>query len=236
MPGDSVHALVHRALRGNQLVVANPETIKRGIQKGEPITEIDELPAHVAINRLFEDRRQKAQAIASQLLPCPVEDAPVLHLYDQIRQCILFGLNGTALVLCGMLVEYALKASLYHKEIGSETPFDTTAWEKYEKITLGPAIDRAKKEGIIDDAKAKSLQGFRGFRNRYSHFNIQRVTRDFVFTNVEERNIETGETQFIELPASQTPTLQVIAKEVLDEAVVLRVFRFCDDIVRSVMT
>ena len=36
--GDSIHALVFRALRGNQLVVASSETIEKAIEKGEPIT------------------------------------------------------------------------------------------------------------------------------------------------------------------------------------------------------
>jgi len=232
MPPDSIHALVYRALRGSQLVLASPETVARAIEKGEPITAVPELPTEVALDRLFENRRKKAQAVAPNLLPCPVDDAPILYLYDQIRECILFGLNGTALVLCGILVEYALKVAVFNTETGSTSPFDPGAWEKYENITLSDAITRAKRADLIDDAQERQLRGFaRNLRNRHSHFNIQKVTEGFVFLNVEETNIETGETRTTELSASETPTLQIIAKEKLDDVIVLDVFGYCNDVV-----
>lgn len=230
--GDSIHALVFRALRGNQLVVASSETIEKAIEKGEPITAEPELSIEAAIDKLFEHRRNKAQVFASKLLPCPVPETPILYLYDQIRQCILFDMNGAAITFCGILIEYALKYATFIRETGGGSTFDSAIWEEFEGITLVPAIVRAKKAGLINDEEETQLREFaKELRNRYSHFNIQKITEGVIFENVKERNIKTGQTQIIELPASRSPTLQIIAKEKLDEMTVFKVFDFCDRVV-----
>jgi hypothetical protein len=48
---------------------------------------------------------------------------------------------------------------------------------------------------------------------------------------VKEKNAETGEEKMVELSAS-TPTLQIIAKDWLDEKSVPEVFKFADGVVR----
>src|ERR1700693_1884917 len=116
MAQDSVQALVYRALRGNEAVIANRATIQRAIEKGEPITEHLHLSLEAEVNRLFDQRKHQALALAPRLIPCPIEDTPILYLYDQIRLCILFNLNGAAITFCGILVEYALKYTTYAKE------------------------------------------------------------------------------------------------------------------------
>lgn len=232
--GDSIHAMVFRALRGNQLVVASSDTIKRAIEKGEPITAGPELSIEAAIDKLFEQRRTKAREVASKLLPCPVPETPILYLYDQIRQCILFDMNGAAITFCGILIEYALKYATFLKETGGRSTFDSVMWEEFEGMTLVPTIFRAKKTGLISNEEEKQLREFaKELRNRYSHFNIQKITEGVVFDSVTERNIETGQTQIVELSASRTPTLQIIAKEKLDEMTVLNIFDFCDKVVGS---
>ena len=231
---DSIDALVFRALqvRGDQLVVAGPETIQRAMEKGEPITIQPELSTEAAINKLFEYRQSHAQTIASKLLPCPVSETPILYLYDQIRQCILFDMNGAAITFCGILVEYALKYTTFIREAGVKSTFDSATWEEFEKITLVSAIVRAKKAGLINDEEENHLREFaKELRNRYSHFNIQKITEGFVFGNVEERDIETGQMRNVELPASRSPTLQIIVKEKLDEMMVFEVFNFCNEVV-----
>src|SRR5215831_21032816 len=54
MEQDPVHQLVLRALRGSGIVVANPATIPKAIEKGEPITVTLPLSDEAAINKLFE--------------------------------------------------------------------------------------------------------------------------------------------------------------------------------------
>ena len=233
MAHDSIHALVFRALRGSEMAVASSATIQKAIEKGEPISEEPPLSVEAAINKLFDQRRQHALTLASKLLPCPISDTPILYLYDQIRLCMLFNLDGAAITFCGILVEYALKYTTYAKENPGIGTFDSSAWDAFEEITLVPAIGRARKAGLIDDQNENNLRAFaKELRNRYSHFNIQKITQGAVFGKVRERNIETGEENIIELPASQTPTLQIIAKNKIDEMNVMKVFEFSDRVVR----
>ena len=63
-------------------------------------------------------------------------------------------------------------------------------------------------------------------------FNIQEITKGAVFGKVKEKNFDTGEEKTIELPASQSPTLQIIAKDKMDEMNVMKVFQFADRVVQ----
>ena len=232
MAGDSIDLLVWRALRGHEVAVASLATIQQAKEKGVPVSEAPRLSIEDAINKLLEERRQHALSIASNLPPCPIPDTPVLYLYDQIRLCMLFNLNGAAITFCGILVEYALKHATYIKENPGATSFDTSAWEQFEKITLGPAITRAKNAGLIDDRLEKALCSFKDdLRNKYSHFNIQKITKDVVFGRTTEKNLATEEEKLVDLTPN-TPTLQIIAKDWLDEKKVMQVFKFADGVVR----
>jgi hypothetical protein len=231
MEGDSIDRLVWRALRGHEVAVSNLATLQQAKDKGIPVTEAPRLSINDAINKLFDERRQHALSVASHLLPCTIVDTPILYLYDQIRLCMLFNLNGAAITFCGILVEYALKYATYIRENPGATSFDTAAWEKFEKLTLAPAIDRAKKAGLIDERIKKALHSFKDeLRNKYSHFNIQKITKDLVFDRSIEKNLATGEEKIVALTPN-TPTLQIIAKDRLDEEQVLKVFKFADKLV-----
>ena len=202
MPQDSIDLMVRRALKGDEVVVASPSTIQAGIEKGEPISEPPRLSTEQAITKLFDERRQHALSLTSSFLPCPVSDTAILYLYDQIRLCILFNLDGVAITFCGILVEYALKYATCRKENPGATSFDSSAWDEFENLTLGPAITRARKAGLIDEERAKVLRSFKeDLCNRYSHFNIQKITKDVSFS-ATEKNVETGEEKIVELTAS----------------------------------
>jgi hypothetical protein len=230
MEGDSIDRLVWRALRGREGIVASLATIQQAKDKGTPVVEAPRLSIQDAINKLFDERRQHALSIASHLPPCPIADTPVLYLYDQIRLCMLFNLNGAAITFCGVLVEYMLKYATYIRENPGAT-FDTSAWEEFESFALGGAIDRAKKAGLLDAPFEKALRSFKDdLRNKYSHFNIQKITKDVAFGRTREINVATGEEKLVELSAN-TPTLQIIAKDRLDEDRVLQVFKCADQIV-----
>ncbi len=102
---------------------------------------------------------------------------------------------------------------------------------EFEKLTLDPAIDRAKKAGLIDERIEEALRSFKDeLRNKYSHFNIQKITKDLVFDRSIEKNLATGEEKIVALTPN-TPTLQIIAKDRLDEEQVLKVFKFADKLV-----
>jgi len=146
---------------------------------------------------------------------------------------VLFNLNGAAITFCGILVQYALKYTTYAKENPGAPNFDSSAWAAFEEITLVPAIARARKAGLINEQIENALRSFaKDLRNKYSHFNIQKITKDAIFERVRVKNVETGEERVVELPASTSPTLQIIAKDRLDENNVTKVFEFADRIVQ----
>jgi hypothetical protein len=84
---------------------------------------------------------------------------------------------------------------------------------------------------LIDETREKVLRSFReDLRNKYSHFNIQKITKGFSFS-ATEKNVEKGEEKIDELTAS-APTLQILVKHRLDEENVMKVFKLADGVVR----
>lgn len=232
---DDIAGLVRRLLRGPELVIASQETIEELRRKGEQIEEIPSIPLNEALDKLFALRRQNASSdIVLKLPACPSAEAPVLYLYDEIRQCILFGLNGTAITLSGILVEFMLKYATFRNEQGGKVEFDSEAWKGFEdKLTMRPAIDRAKRNGLISDSQAADLHRFvDSIRNTYAHFNIQRLTSGAVFRKVRVRSIRTGEEELKDIPATQSPAFQILAKARIDSENVLKIFEFADSVVR----
>jgi len=230
---DSIEALVSRLLRGTEIVMMSPETLSQVKQQGGPIKTVELPSLEESLDKLFETRKQKALQLARDLPPCPTYDLPLLYLYDEIRQCILFGLNGTAITLCGILLEFALKYAIYLKEHPGETNFDSEVWERFEEsLTLRPAINQARRVGLLDEQQANQLHDFaKDFRNTYTHFNIQKITKGATFPGVKVKDINTGNITVRDLPASHSPALQILAKAKIDEDQIFNVFRFVDEVV-----
>lgn len=234
---DSIGLLVRRLLRGPELVVASPETIDKARSKGHPIQQVPEMSLEKAIDKLFDNRKQLALQVAGQLPPCPTQDGPILYLYDEIRQCMMFGMNGTAITLCGILVEFMLKYAIFSKRQEGNVQFNSEAWKEFEgKMTLRPAINLAKKEGLLTDEMEDLLHSFATeVRNTYSHFNIQTITKDVFFKDVSVLNVETGQTEVRDVSATETPGFQILAKSELDGRMVWGVFKFADRVVHYLM-
>jgi len=232
--GNPVSTLVYRAFRGDEVIVLSPETSQRMGEKGTAITVKPELPPEEAINKIFEFRHNKAKENALKLLPYPDCDEEILCLYDHIGQCILFDMPGAAITFCGILIEYALKRATFISETSNRVEFDSQKWEEFEKITLKPAIKRAREAGLIDDNEAEKLREFTDeVRNPYAHFNLQKITKGMVFGNAVEMNLKTGQAEDVDIPVSRSPVYMALAKENVDTKSVATVFSFCDKIVRS---
>ncbi len=231
--GDSIGLLVHRLLRGPKLAVASQETIEKASSLGHSIVQTPEMSLEESIDKLFDNRKQLALQIAEKLPSCPTEDVPILYLYDEIRQCMMFGMNGTAITLCGILVEFILKYAIFSKRQEDNVNFDSEAWKEFEgKMTLRPAIGVAKKEGLLTDEIAGLLHSFAtDVRNTYSHFNIQAITKDAYFEDVTELNVVTGQKVVRNISASLTPGFQILAKSEIDEQMVWKVCDFSDRVV-----
>jgi hypothetical protein len=236
--GDSIGLLVHRLLRGPKLAVASPETIEKASSLGHPIQQIPEMSLEESIDKLFDNRKQLALQIAGRLPSCPIWDVPILYLYDEIRQCMMFGMNGTAITFCGIMVEFILKYAIFSKCQKDNVNFDSEAWKEFEeKMTLRPAIEAAKREGLLTDEMAELLHSFAtDIRNTYSHFNIQTITKDAYFEDVSVLNVATGQKEVRDISASFTPGFQILAKSKLDEQMVWKVFEFSDRVVRHLLS
>ena len=231
---NSLSGLIQRLLRGPELIVTSQETALSLARLGGKVENIPQVPVGEGLDRLFAMRRAEAESIADQLPECPSLEAPLLHLYDEIYQAFIFGLNGTAIILSGVLVEFAVKYASYCREVGGKVEFDSEKWKEFEeRLTLGPAIDRAKRNGLIAEDQAMKLHEFaREVRNSYAHFNIQKQTAGAIFRGVRVRNIDTGEEETKDIPTSALPALQILAKAKLDTQKALPLFLFADGVVR----
>ena len=102
--------------KGADTIIANPDDIEKLKDQGLPMRVV---PSKT-IPELFQERLNSAVDIAKYLPTLPDRLPPAIKsLYQEIRECILFGLNGAAITLSGNLIEFTLKHGTYIKEIGN---------------------------------------------------------------------------------------------------------------------
>jgi hypothetical protein len=236
--GDNIRLLLFRLLRGPKLAAGSLETIEDTDSKGHPITQVPKFSLEEAIDKLFDNRKKVALQIARRLPSCPTWDVQILYLYDEIRQCMIFGINGTAIILCAILVEFILKYAIFSKRQKDNVDFNSEAWKEFRgKMTLRTTIEAAKKRRLITEEMAGSLHSFANdIRDTYSHFNIQAITKGYYFEGVSVLNAETGQNEVRDIPADFNPGFQILAKSTLDEQTVWKVFEFSDTVVRHLLS
>jgi hypothetical protein len=211
-------------------IIANPDDIEKLKDQGLPIRVV---PSKT-IPELFQERLNSAVDIAKYLPTLPERLPPAIKsLYQEIRECIFFGLNGAAITLSGNLIEFTLKHATYVKEVGGYQKYDSTKWDEFETIEFGTAINRAKRAGLLPSKMAKQLQSFReDIRNPYSHYNIKKITQDVIAGKVKRINLISGEIEEMDIPAKDSPMIQAQVKPWVDQQRVLDVFHFADMIVK----
>ncbi|OGP96824.1 MAG: hypothetical protein A2Z39_04445 [Deltaproteobacteria bacterium RBG_19FT_COMBO_46_9] len=235
--GDNIRLLIRRLLRGPKLATGKSVTIEEADSKGHPIVQIPEFTLEEAIDKLFDNRKKVALENIGRLSSCPTWDVQILYLYDEIRQCIIFGIYGTAIILCAIMIEFTLKYAIFSKRKKENVDFDSEAWKEFGgKMTLRLAIEAAKKEKLITDEMAASLHSFAtDIRNNYSHFNIQAITKEYYFKDLPVLNAETGQNEVRDIPVDFTPGFQILAKSLLDGQTVWKLFEFADKVVRHLL-
>jgi hypothetical protein len=219
--------------KGADKIGLHPDTLSSLRKQGLPIKDIPS----PTIKQLFDQRLKYALEIASRLPPLPEGlSSTIQSLYQEIRECIFFGLNGAAITLSGILIEFVLKRKTFGKESGGSAEYDQNKWEEFENMELGRTIDRALGVGIVDVEMAKRLHSFRRMiRNPYAHYNIQKITEHVVAENVQILNVETGELEERDLDARGHPFVQTVAKPIVDQSSVFDVFAFADEVVVSTL-
>ncbi len=220
-------------VKGSTHIVSSPKTIKdlqaKGVKFDKPIVKTTKQ----VVDDLFEQRKEVALSNISKIPSAPKLAIPTINfLYDEIRECILFGLNGAAISLCAILVEFALKQAIVRKK--SKKLYDITEWDRIENIELGNTINEARQLNIIDDKTKEALLSFKNtIRNPYLHYNIKRITKDVGAKGVKKVDINTRRVEEKDLLAKDNPVLWGLAKKFIDRERVLDVFTFADDIVKT---
>lgn len=230
---DALKKKLEKLANGADVIIANPDDIEKLKEQGLPIHVV---PSKT-ISELFEERLKSATEVAKHLPTLPNNLPPAIKsLYQEIRECIFFGLNGAAITLAGNLIEFTLKHTTYVKEVGGYQKYDPSKWDEFEKIEFGDAIGRAKRAGFLGAVMAKQLQSFReDIRNPYSHYNIKKITEDVIAGRVKMINLATGEIEEIDIPAKESPIIQAQVKPWVDQQRVLAVFQFADAVVKHLV-
>jgi hypothetical protein len=218
---------------GSNRIIANPETIKKLREKGIPIKKGPQKTIEESIEILFSERKKLAIDLVKKLPDAPNVAAPAIEsLYNEILECIIFGLNGAAITLSGILVEFVLKYTIVVKETGG-FKYDAQLWDKIESITLAPTINRANKAGLISGEEAKKLNDFKDYiRNPYNHYNIKRITSSAVWQNVKKLNIETQEVEEVDIAAKDDPVVQAQVKPYIDKQRALEIFEYANQLIK----
>jgi hypothetical protein len=215
-------------------IVVSPETLEELKRAGVPF---DTVPTPT-IDQLFDQRKQNAILKIGQFPSLPVGLPPAVQaLYQEIRECIFFGLNGAAINMSAILIEFVLKHTTFVKEAGGYRNVNPEDWDQFENMEFGPAINRAKRAGIIDAKMAKRLHSFRvTIRNPYSHYNIKKITYGVVAGKVKQVDTKTGSVAEIDMAAKDYPMIQAQVKPWMDEYNVLAVFTFADEVVKYLLS
>lgn len=226
---------VEQAISEGKQIVANPKTLNKLREVGMDIPDGSGVtPWEEYVKDLFNDEH-KDQALerVRKLPPLPDLNVEALIIqYSEILKCVAYGLNGAAITLCCVLVEFMLKFAIFKVEMGGFGKYDESKWDELENLEFGDAIGRAANNRLLSSSQKKKLNEFRvQIRNPYLHYNIKKITKDMILRNVERLNLATGEVKTLNIPAKGDPTVQPSAKLFNDERQVFDVFAFTNSIV-----
>jgi hypothetical protein len=230
---EDIEKIMKELAGDSRTIIVNPKTLEEMRRAGVPL---DTIPAPT-IEQLFDAKKKIALMKIDQLPSLPQGLPPAVQaLYQEIRECIFFGLNGAAITMSAILIEYVLKHTAFIKEAGSYEKANPQDWDQFENMELSPVINRAKRAGVLDDMMAKRLHSFREtIRNPYSHFNIKKITYDIVAEKVKQVDTTTGAISEVDMAAKDNPMIQAQVKPWVDEHYVLAVFAFADEVVKYLL-
>jgi len=214
-------------------IVSKPETIKELQKQGVRFDEPQRLTPEQAVESIFSQRKALALANITKFSPPPdIAISTIGFLYDEIRECILFGLYGAAISLSAVLVEFSLKHATVKKKFGNI--YKESEWDRIEGMELNPTINEAKQLGVIDKETEKRLISFKNsIRNPYLHYNIKKITKNVAARKVKRFDIKTREVKEIDLNAKDNPVVWGFAKRFVDREMVFQVFGFADSLVKN---
>ncbi len=129
----------------------------------------------------------------------------------EARQCVVFGLGISAIVMISVTLEECLKTLLkYHyflNNLPQSPEFDLEDWEKvslaaedaFGTFKLHNAIQKARKEDLIDENEEKVLLEIKEFiRNAFVHSDKSKIFDEQSKTRVNVMKFEDGKIQYKE--------------------------------------
>mgnify|MGYP001570456456 CR=1 FL=1 len=229
----NINDFLSELVQGSTHIISSPKTIadlqKRGVKFDSPAPKTED----EFLDELFGQRRSSAKGLMIKFPDAPQIAIPTIgFLYNDIKECILFGLFGAAISLSAILVEFSLKHAIVKKTRGDT--YDKAEWDRIENIELGDTITEAKSLKIIDDTQEEALKSFKNtVRNPYLHYNIKRITKKVAANKVKKLDINTHKVEELDIPAEENPILWGFAKKFVDRETVFDVFGFADRIVKE---
>lgn len=165
----------------------------------------------------------------------PWIEGTINSLYQEIAECLVFGLNHSVISNCGGFLEHVLRVALYERitntkvVVPKENLEDFTAdsiWRWLEKyFTLGPLIEEAKEQQIIATDK-KSKEWWTSFpqkyRNIYAHYRIYTAVRGE--TAIEFRTGFSGEVDEVTVDIQRDKKEWAFHKQLKDERIAMNLF------------
>jgi hypothetical protein len=231
-----IESILTKLATQSDRIVAHPADIEPLRKRGVKFDEPPKRTLEESIDLMFSRKKEGALDRAKQLPAFPQTPYSIASLYEEIITCIIFGLYGAAITLSGILVEFALKLSTLVHEAGGHH-YDAKQWDAFERITLGAAIKRASKAGLITDIQVKHLTRFKDeVRNPYNHYNIKKITAAVVWDKVQVVNLETGKVEEKTIAAEDDPIIQAQAKPIVDQKRVFEIFTFADGVTKYLLS
>jgi hypothetical protein len=228
MDKENIKKRIKELSEQHDIIIAAPSVENRKLLADNyPVEKICPDPTPEELKKLFDSRYKRALEIVERVPSFIALQPAIQQLYSEIRECILFGVNGAAITLCGILVEFVLKyVSYYWDTPESDIVFDAEKWDQIvENTQFGDAIIQANKLGIIDDIEASELRKFKDeVRNRYNHYNIRKLAENVMCEKVKKLDMHTGTVEEMDIPAHSNPVFFSIVKPWLDNKIISTIF------------
>lgn len=217
----------------NGVLIVNPSTLKQ-LQKMDGY-EQKTLSKEEYVDMRFEESKKEAFERIKDIpsLPTFIYDPLILSLHQEIFDSIMFGLYNSAIVLCGGLIEYAIKEVINVFESRGFCNHNTDIEDKLEEADFYKAITWAKRISIISQEEENQLLDFKNkIRNPYHHLNSKKITRDCSAIGVKVIKLNSDAIETININAEDSPVIRPHAKLYMDKALAKSVFIFVDSFIK----
>ena len=214
---------------GASVIITSQETSDKLKGDGLPI-QSKFIPFDEYLVTLFQEKREQAESKIRELplFDENIGDAVASSLYNEFRECFVLSVNGAAITLAIILLEYAMKKRIYRerKEVCARTE-----WKKIEKFSFLKSIEALKNVDVFDDKKKLVFTNFNTeVRNNYMHYKVLQLIKDadMFISELPALNIHTGEVVIHKnVDVKEMPHLWFSAKKKFDNDAVINISEFC---------